>query len=247
MIRGNKREFLKLINKIKVGESMNYFVNILRKMNTQKTKFLVVVSSTAICLLFSVSIVYALQVSEDQKENILAVPTTQVEVDEQGFVSNPDGSTENMLASKKAKVTNTGETAVLVRALIIPTFQKVETINKERNELLKQSSVLPVAIDETAGTNTIALNSLGAKWQLGKDGYYYYLAVLNKGESTDNLINGVTQPTNLADFKGYQLNMDIKAEAIGAYSRRDGQKAFIDAWNGPEDTTIKSRLDGLVK
>lgn len=246
MIRGNKLEHLKLINKIKVGESMNYFVNVLRKKNTKKQKFLVGASSIAFLLFFSASIAYALQVSEDQKENILTVPTTQVVLDEQGFVSDPNGSTETMSATKKAKVTNTGETAVFVRALVVPTFQKVETINQERNALLKQSSVLPVAIDKSAGMNTIALNSLGVKWQLGNDGYYYYLAVLNKGESTDNLINGVTQPTNITDYKGYQLNMDVKVEAIGAYSKREGQKAFIDAWNGPTDTTIRSRLDGLV-
>lgn len=246
MIRGNKREHLNLINKIKVGESMDYFVNVIQKKNTKKQKFLVAASSIAFLLFFSASIAYALQVSEDQKDNILTVPTTQVVLDEQGFVSDPNGSTENMLASKKAKVTNTGETAVFVRALVIPTFQKTETANQERSDLLKESSILPVVIDKSAGINTIAINSQGTKWYLGSDGYYYYLAVLNKGESTDNLINGVTKPNNMTDFKGYQLNMDVKIEAIGAYSKRDGQKAFVDAWNGPKDLTVKSRLDGLA-
>ncbi len=246
MIRGNKIEHLKQINKIKVGESMDYFVNEERKKNKKIQKFLVVVSSIVLLLFFSAGIAYALQVSEDQKENILTIPTTQVILDEQGFVSDANGNTENMLASKKAKVTNTGETAVFVRALVIPTFQKNETTAQERNDLLKQSSILPVTIDKSAGINTIALNSQGTKWYLGSDGYYYYLAVLNKGESTDNLINGVTKPNNMTDFKGYQLNMDVKIEAVGAYSKRGGQKAFVDAWNGPKDLTVKSRLDGLA-
>ncbi len=223
---------------------MNDFITLIIK-KIKKARIEIIVCSCILVFFLTTVIVHAVQVSEDQKENILAVPTIQVKLDEQGFTSDPNGDTETMLADKKAKVTNSGELPVFVRALVIPTFQKSDDMSQDRDNLLKQSSVLPIAIAKTSGINTIVLNTKGAKWQLGSDGYYYYIGVLNHGVSTENLIDGVTKPTNLSDFKGYQFNMDIKIEAISAYSKRDGEKAYIDAWNGPIDSKIKSQLDVL--
>lgn len=63
--------------------------------------------------------------------------------------------------------------------------------------------------------------SYGSGWERKPDGYWYYMGVVNDGESTGNLIESCTTMCG-----EYSLVVDIAAQAIQAYP----EDAVIGAW-----------------
>ena len=77
---------------------------------------------------------------------------------------------------------------------------------------------------------------LGANWTLNSDGYYYYGLPLTAGQSSSNLFDQVTIPSNWGNATaGSTMNMDIQAEAVQSdYSDsiiEKGTAGNVTGWN----------------
>ena len=77
---------------------------------------------------------------------------------------------------------------------------------------------------------------LGANWTLNSDGYYYYGLPLTAGQSSSNLFDQVTIPSNWGNATaGCTMNMDIQAEAVQSdYSDsiiEKGTAGNVTGWN----------------
>jgi predicted ribosomally synthesized peptide with SipW-like signal peptide len=147
---------------------------------------------------------------------------------------------------KRVGAVNDGEEPALVRVLLLPTLTFVN---------VDGSTVLPATYGYAGGTGEhdpstayIVLEDLNvvdhatwnsgtktwtgtADWAIGDDGYFYYLHVLQPGESTEtlgkNLFNEFTLNTAAlpAEYSGATLRLEVKVEGVLA------QKSdYRDAW-----------------
>ena len=98
-------------------------------------------------------------------------------------------------------VTNNGNVSAYIRAKIIVTWK-----DKDGNV----SAIKPVE-----GTDyTISINS--TEWTKVGDGFYYHIARVGAGESTNPLINSCTKSSTANQPVGYDLSVEIIAESIQA-------------------------------
>jgi hypothetical protein len=82
-------------------------------------------------------------------------------------------------------------------------------------------------------------------WRAGGDGFYYYLHMLQPGESTDvidkNLFNHVQLAAGLpADYDGALLKIEVKCEAVRAY-KWDYRQYWWDSASAP----VANPLQGI--
>ena len=107
-------------------------------------------------------------------------------------------------------VENTSNIPVYVRAVVVATL-----LNDTTHQALGEEPVVGRDYDITYSNS--------ANWQLGSDGYYYYLQPLAAGDSTDNLID---QAEQLIEYSDRTLHVNIAAQAIQATPTA----AVEDAW-----------------
>lgn len=109
-------------------------------------------------------------------------------------------------------VTNTGNIDAFIRAAVV-----VNWVDGEGNI----RGVKPTA-------DQYALEINGSAWYC-LDGVYYCLGIVEPDENTPALITAVTV---LEQPAGYQLQVEVAAEAIQAKGvNAAGQYAFLEAWN----------------
>jgi len=98
---------------------------------------------------------------------------------------------------KEVSVKNTGEQPGFVRVLV-----HTEIISQEGNPLAANPSF--ITFDDIAAASD---------WVYA-DGYWYYLHVLEPGETTPNIFAGVTFAPGLpSEYKNAGMNIDVKVEA----------------------------------
>lgn len=95
---------------------------------------------------------------------------------------------------------------------------------------------------------TVDLNKEDYQWKDGKDGYFYYLAAIDPGKSSQEIIDHVKLitaniPEALADsYNDAKMTVEVKVEAIGL-----SKYAFRDAfWKGNKPTSgALSEIDAV--
>lgn len=122
---------------------------------------------------------------------------------------------------KDVKVKNTGDTDAYIRAALVFTW-----VDEDGN-------IAPVPV--VNGDYTL---TLGADWNEGADGYYYYNKSVAPGAQTTNLIVSCAPVSGKAP-DGYTLCVDVIADAIQSKGlSSSNQKPVVEAWKvDPEATT----------
>ena len=114
-------------------------------------------------------------------------------------------------------VTNTGNIDAFIRAAIV-----VNWMDENGNV----RGLAPSARDYTLTMNT------SDWWQDPASGFWYYTAAVPTGETTTDLIEAVAITSDVQIPEGYDLSVEVVAEAIQAEGLKDGTttQAFQDAW-----------------
>ena len=119
-------------------------------------------------------------------------------------VEEPDSGTA---VEKNAKVSNTGKSAVYVRAMAVVSSG-----------------------DASVDPGLIAVTQYGSSWENGGDGFYYYTEILPAGQTTrDPLFTGVTVSKDVPETATFSVDVyqeSVLAPADGTYSLKAAQDAF---------------------
>ena len=107
-------------------------------------------------------------------------------------------------------VENTGTVPTYIRATIVASF-----IDDTNGRITGEEPVMGRDYSITYGNST--------NWQLGSDGYYYYLLPLTSNATTDNLIDRAEQ---LIEYSDRSLHIEIATQAIQA----EPSTAVAEAW-----------------
>lgn len=103
--------------------------------------------------------------------------------------------------------------------------KKVSVTSNGSKQAYVRVKLTPAWSDAELSTDNVILN-LGTDWVLS-EGYYYYKHILNEGETTTLLLNGVTfdgvKTTN--SYQSASFTIDVQAEAVQA-----SHYAFRDVW-----------------
>lgn len=159
-----------------------------KKMGQKPIKPVALVVSLALLLALSVGGVIAFLVDATDP---LANPFDASNVTT-AVIEDFDGSTKS-----NVKIQNTGDTIAWIRAAVIVTWKNAD------GHIYASAPI--------AGTDyTIAFSDSG--WLMGDDGFYYHIAPVAPGESTETLISSCTYTKNAPD--GYSLNVEIVGSGI---------------------------------
>lgn len=164
--------------------------------------------------------------ADDTATNVFTVGDVRIELTEPLWDANLNGASrlENiypgMPITKDPMVTNIGSNPAFVRVKVeIPEFSPDGS-----------STTMPL----------FTIGALGANWDDGGDGYYYYTASLASGEYTSKLFEVVTLTTELDVHNGVfpvevegELNINITAEAVQAQGFDSYDDAFAAAFPNP--------------
>lgn len=114
-------------------------------------------------------------------------------------------------------VTNTGDVNAFIRAAIV-----VNWIDGEGNV----RGIAPSSSDYTLSVNTTDW------WQDDETGYYYYKYFVLPGNLTNDLITAYGLSASVTAPDGYELSVEVVAEAIQADGDTDNSNvpAYKDAW-----------------
>lgn len=127
-----------------------------------------------------------------------------------------EGSTD---ADKAAKVSNTGESAVYVRAKVVVSSEDVDP------------SLITVQ-DEQYNTSNDPLDPEQANtpyWISDEDGFYYYNAILQPGISTEALFTGVTVDFSVPETAVFSVGVyqeSVLAPADATFDLTKAKEAF---------------------
>lgn len=120
--------------------------------------------------------------------------------------------TFNQQTKSNVSITNTEDVDVYVRVALIPVWE-----DGEENVVAESASLSDLQI---------AYGSSG-DWQEGSDGFWYYTRVLEGNASTELLIQSAeVLKTSVGYTKGYQMNLQVMAQAIQA----EPKDAVTSAW-----------------
>ena len=109
-------------------------------------------------------------------------------------------------------ITNKEDVDVYVRVALIPVWE-----DGEENVVAESASLSDLQI--TYGSS--------GDWQEGSDGFWYYTRVLEGNASTELLIRSAeVLKTSVGYTKGYQMNLQVMAQAIQA----EPKDAVTSAW-----------------
>lgn len=169
-------------------------------------------SGIFLCLVIGGVVTYAAMTVREEKANLFQIGSLQTKVEE--VFTEPTTISPTTPVEKKVTVQNTGTINQFVRVMLQPEI-RVKSGDSVR--------LLPSQIGEEV---LLDLNS--TQWQLGEDGYYYYLNSVKPGaaNSTENLFTQVKLKENLGvEYDKATFNLLIKVEAINC-----AKYAYRDAW-----------------
>lgn len=152
-------------------------------------------------------------VSNQEVDNTFTAGTVSIEVNEHGFTDITNWNPGD-ISNKDVSVKSNGSKKTYVRVSITPQW-----LNDEGN-----------AVDNNLSVGNVELIFAdNDKWATFSqfDGYYYYKDILEEGEETEFLLDGVrlvgTATGN--DYQGRTLRITVKAEGVQA-----SHEAYKDAW-----------------
>lgn len=133
--------------------------------------------------------------------------TVEIQVIEEFNAEGAQNINPGQSYDKKVKVQSLGSKKSYVRVAIIPKWE-------------------PNNLD----VNVVKLKINNVDWAKDEDGWYYYKKILNEGEVTKLLLDGV-EFDGLAikdEYQGATFTLTVKAESVQA-----SHYAFRDKWNKP--------------
>ena len=108
------------------------------------------------------------------------------------------------------RVVNTSDTAVYIRAFFVVNYVSLEDPNRV-------FGIVPVEGNDYVLT-------LGSSWIKGSDGFYYYTSAVEKGGTTDDLVESVIPILSAPD--GYRITVTTVASAIQALPYSAAEEAW---------------------
>jgi len=138
--------------------------------------------------------------------------------------------------NKQVSAINTGEKPAFVRILVLPTLLKGSTPIQARIG----DEIIVSFLDIRSPSNPSGL------WLYGDDGYYYFLDVLDPGQTAHPFLfkNVSLSPSLPADYNLAVLNIEVKMEAVSISSLQ----YRIAWWNNPSPPSSSplSTIDSIL-
>lgn len=193
-----------------------------------KKRTLILVLSIAIIAVATLGATLAYFTDKEEDTNTFTIGNVNIELTEPSWVEDVSDVYPGQVLDKDPTVKNIGNNPCLVRV-------KVEW------------PLLPVPTDVPADDVVVDYSGpLGTGWKYS-DGYYYYLEILENGDSTSKLFTQVVIPTALENGNG-TTNYNIKVTAYAVQAQ--GISNYDDLLDGIDETTelptVKDWLDDLL-
>lgn len=201
----------------------------------RQTPRLVFLAAGFLCaLLIVMGTTFAWLVSSDVKTSPMGVMQYQFDA---ALTGTPPAvpAVRGGVIPNRAGVKNTGDVPAFVRVMVFPTLVAADGVTLLEMRLGKQ----------------VALGAPGPHWAEGGDGYYYYLALLAPGGTTDPLFENTALAADIAAGQtGAKLHLALIVESVSG----TGDFYRIAWWNGmvpppaaplgPVDEALQTALEG---
>lgn len=178
-------------------------------------------------------------ISSDSIKNKFSLGSIETEITE-NFDAPKEWNGSNI--TKQVSIKNTGKSKELVRVSIIPMW-----VDDAGNPWAGDTNLIQLNFNQSnlADINKDDVNNL---WINGNDGYYYYVAELESGASTKELLKSVEIKTDSLEqelkekYNGKKVMVDVNVEAI-----QPNEKALEENWAGINGNIKNKFLDILKK
>lgn len=191
-------------------------------MKFRHNKKIIFVIATVLLLTVAVGTTVAYIVTQTESiVNTFNPSKVTTAVIENGSETEYDNDVVPVNAKSNVKIKNTGDTEAYIRAAVIVTWKKIETVDGITKESVYAQA--PTASDYNIDW-TFDDNS--PTWVKGNDGYYYFKEPVKPGETTDVLINSCSVTGTAPE--GYSLSVEI----LGSGIQSTPASTVINTW-GP--------------
>lgn len=192
-------------------------------MKFRHNKKIIFVIATVLLLTVAVGTTVAYIVTQTESiVNTFNPSKVTTAVIENGSTDDAGSKIENVVTKSNVKIKNTGDTEAYIRAAVIVTWKKIETVDGITKESVYAQA--PTASDYNIDW-TFDDNS--PTWVKGYDGYYYFKEPVKPGKTTDVLINSCSYIEGKAP-DGYSLSVEI----LGSGIQSTPASTVINTW-GP--------------
>ena len=129
--------------------------------------------------------------------------TNQLRSHETGILVEEDFNEDDPFDHKNVKFTNNGSSSVFLRVSYTDYWQKGEEILSNQHQLNGKNEDVAEKIWNLTD------------WTDGRDGWYYYNRILEKGETTKDILTRVKPPDPFPEeYKGAEYHLYFKAEVV---------------------------------
>ena len=177
--------------------------------------------------------------SESNVINKFLASSTDIEVEEE-FI--PPEQWDGNILSKSVQIKNESNTPVLVRVSITPRW-----VNEDGSPFSGDTSSNTITLDFT---KELKESIEEEKWFKGNDGYYYYLKILEGNNVTSILLESVALKEGVIlpeDYKGKNLYVDVKAEAVQATNHDENQDGINEYQFEKVWFNVDANISGKLK
>ncbi|WP_338854330.1 BsaA family SipW-dependent biofilm matrix protein [Clostridium perfringens] len=176
----------------------------------------------AVTSIISVTVFGENFISLDSIKNKFSLGSIETEITEKFDAPNEwNGSNIN----KKVSIKNTGKSSELIRVSLIPRW-----VDENENPWAGDSNLIQLNLNEN-NLASLDKDNIDDLWVYGKDGYFYYMAKLESGSVTKELLKSVEikkdsiQNSLKEKYNGKKVKVDVKVEAI-----QPNKDALIKKW-----------------
>lgn len=175
--------------------------------------------------------------SSDSIKNKFSLGSIETEITE-NFDAPKEWNGSNI--TKQVSIKNTGKSKELVRVSIIPMW-----VYESGNPWAGDTNLIQLNFNQS-NLADINKDDVNNSWVNGNDGYYYYMAELESGASTKELLKSVEIKTDSLEqalkekYNGKKVMVDVNVEAI-----QPNEKALEENWAGINEN-IKNKFSDIL-
>lgn len=176
--------------------------------------------------------------SSDSIKNKFSLGSIETEITE-NFDAPKEWNGSNI--TKQVSIKNTGKSKEIVRVSIIPMW-----VDGAGNPWAGDTNLIQLNFNQS-NLADINKDDVNNSWVNGNDGYYYYMAELESGASTKELLKSVEIKTDSLEqalkekYNGKKVMVDVNVEAI-----QPNEKALEENWAGINEN-IKNKFSDILK
>lgn len=208
-----------------------------------KKKLLLILSTLIIVVIAMAGVTLAIFTSKDKVKNVFGVGEIKIEVEEE-FPKNPPWNQTKPIKKEVNIKNTTSNNEALIRVNITPRW--VDEVRGKEVLFSGDTSDKVVELELCNILNDLKQQIPKGHWIYGKDGYYYYTAILKAQENTADILKSVSVNVNEntvenpKDYENKILKVDVNAEGV-----QPTIDAYKDTWN-VQDENIKKLLNDLI-